>query len=158
MSSKQVDTPIGRLTLVATDAGIRRVLWEGKELEAGDPAGGEQILEAAAQQVKEYFDGSRRSFDLPLDLVGTPFQQKAWLALATIPFGETVSYAEQARRVGSPKAFRAVGAANGRNPVPIVLPCHRVIGSNGSLTGFGGGLGTKEVLLRHESQHGAPEV
>lgn len=150
MSTAQVATPIGRLTVVASDAGVQRVLWDGEESPEAGGAGGAGIAEAAAGQIREYFEGNRRSFDLPLDLQGTPFQQKAWRCLATIPFGETISYGEQARRVGNPKASRAVGAADGRNPVPIILPCHRVIGANGSLTGFGGGLDTKQVLLAHE--------
>ena len=101
---------------------------------------------------REYFTGNRTTFDLPLDLEGTPFQQKVWRELGSIPFGTTISYGEQARRIGRPQAARAVGAANGRNPVPVVLPCHRVIGSGGALTGFGGGLDTKRTLLRHEEE------
>jgi methylated-DNA-[protein]-cysteine S-methyltransferase len=109
------------------------------------------VLAAAARQLEEYFAGERTAFELPLDLEGTRFQRAAWLALAEIPYGETVSYGEQARRLGRPHAVRAVGAANGRNPVPIVLPCHRVVGSDGSLTGFGGGLDVKRALLDHEA-------
>ena len=109
------------------------------------------LLDEAAWQLGEYFAGARMAFDLPLDLQGTPFQRQAWLALAESPYGETVSYAEQAVRLGRPSAVRAVGAANGRNPVPIVLPCHRVVGSDGSLTGFGGGLDVKRALLDHEA-------
>ena len=110
-----------------------------------------RLLDEAARQLGEYFSGARTAFDLPLDLVGTRFLRAAWLALAEIPFGETVSYAERALRLGRPHAIRAVGAANGRNPLPIVLPCHRVIGSDGSLTGFGGGLDVKRALLDHEA-------
>lgn len=154
MSSAQVATPIGRLTVIASDAGVRRILWDGEETPEDDTDGGGTIAQAAAGQIREYFEGARRHFEVPLDLQGTPFQQKAWRALATIPFGETISYGEQARRAGNPKASRAVGAANGRNPVPIILPCHRVIGANGSLTGFGGGLDTKQVLLAHEAGQG----
>jgi methylated-DNA-[protein]-cysteine S-methyltransferase len=109
------------------------------------------VLEEAARQLREYFAGTRTAFTVPIDLVGTPFQRQAWFGLADIPYGETVSYAEQARRLGRPRAVRAVGAANGRNPVPIVLPCHRVVGSDGSLTGFGGGLHVKQALLDHEA-------
>jgi methylated-DNA-[protein]-cysteine S-methyltransferase len=152
MKYGQVETPIGRLTVVATEAGIRRILWDG-ELPPGDVVeGSSAVLDAGVRQIREYFAGARTAFDLPLDLVGTPFQQKVWLELGSIPFGTTISYGEQARRVGRPRATRAVGAANGRNPVPIVLPCHRVIGAGGALTGFGGGLGTKRSLLDHEAE------
>lgn len=115
---------------------------------------GRQIDRSATQsvceQLMQYFAGERTKFELELSLVGTDFQKRAWHMLATIPYGETWSYAELARQVDSPKAVRAVGAANGRNPLPIVLPCHRVIGSNGALTGFGGGLPVKQWLLEHE--------
>jgi O-6-methylguanine DNA methyltransferase len=109
------------------------------------------VLDEAAAQLNDYFAGTRESFSVPLDLVGTPFQLKAWHALAGIQYGTTVSYADQARRIGHPTAIRAVGAANGRNPVAIFLPCHRIIGSDGSLTGFGGGLERKRYLLEHEA-------
>ncbi len=108
------------------------------------------ILAATRRQLGEYFTASRQEFDLPLAPRGTPFQQEVWHTLATIPYGETISYAQLAQRVGKPTAMRAVGAANGRNPLPIVLPCHRVIGADGSLTGFGGGLPTKQFLLQLE--------
>ncbi len=154
LEAVRVDSPIGTLTVVGSNDGVRTILWpdealpDGLELSAtSDPTG---VLADAARQLAEYFDGERTEFDLPLDLVGTEFQVAAWQALATIPFGETVSYGEQARRLGRPNAFRAVGAANGQNPVPIVLPCHRVVGADGSLTGFGGGLDTKRWLLDHE--------
>jgi methylated-DNA-[protein]-cysteine S-methyltransferase len=107
---------------------------------------------STAEQLKEYFAGTRRAFELPLNLVGTPFERQAWLALATIPYGTTVSYGEQARRLGHPRAARAVGAANGRNPVSIVLPCHRVVGVGGALTGYAGGLDAKRTLLEHEAR------
>ena len=108
------------------------------------------ILAAASDQLAEYFDGDRTEFDVPLDPVGTEFQQAAWTALRTIPYGETISYGEQAARVGDRRKARAVGAANGRNPISIIVPCHRVVGSNGSLTGFAGGLDNKAWLLDHE--------
>jgi methylated-DNA-[protein]-cysteine S-methyltransferase len=108
------------------------------------------ILAAASKQLQEYFAGDRRDFTIPLDLEGTDFQRAAWLALADVPYGETASYGEQAERIGRPRASRAVGAANGKNPVPIVLPCHRIVGADGSLTGFAGGLEMKERLLAHE--------
>ncbi|MXV87354.1 MAG: methylated-DNA--[protein]-cysteine S-methyltransferase [Acidimicrobiales bacterium] len=150
-----VDSPIGPLGLVATDAGLRAVSWRGDETSVKLPDDmvedpDHPILRLAAHQLGEYFDGDRTSFDLPLDLRGTPFQEAAWRALGDIPYGSTRSYGEQAALIGRPKAVRAVGQANGRNPVPIVLPCHRVIGANGSLTGFGGGLDLKTQLLTHE--------
>ena len=107
-------------------------------------------MAAASKQLQEYFAGDRRDFTIPLDLEGTDFQRAAWLALADVPYGETASYGEQAERIGRPRASRAVGAANGKNPVPIVLPCHRIVGADGSLTGFAGGLEMKERLLAHE--------
>lgn len=150
MRLAEVDTPIGRLRLLATDKGLREVLWAGDPVPAGAARDADPALEAAARQLHEYFDGSRRAFDLLLDLDGTAFQRSAWVALATIPFGTTVSYGEQARRLGHPGAARAVGAANGRNPLPIVLPCHRLVGARGELTGYGGGLEVKQALLEHE--------
>jgi methylated-DNA-[protein]-cysteine S-methyltransferase len=113
----------------------------------------EKPFASARQQLTEYFAGERREFDLPLKLSGTEFQMNVLQALQQIPYGETTSYADIAERIGRPKAVRAVGAANGRNPVPIIVPCHRVIGSHGDLTGFGGGLDTKEALLRLEAEH-----
>ena len=143
-----VDTPIGRLGLVASELGLARVLWDGEPGAGGDEA----MLGAAAAQLREYFAGSRRTFDLPLDFDGTEFQRRAWTALAAIPYGERRSYGEQARRLGVPRAARAIGAANGANPVPIVLPCHRLVGADGSLTGFGGGLEVKRWLLDFEAR------
>lgn len=113
----------------------------------------EQPFNAARQQLTEYFDGTRKDFDLPLRLTGTEFQLLVLEELRRIPYGETTSYGDIAQRIGNPKAVRAVGAANGRNPLPIIVPCHRVIGSSGDLTGFGGGLDTKEALLRLEAEH-----
>ena len=152
MKYTHVDTPIGKLTVVAGGTGIRRILWDGEAPPEDAVEGHSDLLDAAVTQIREYFWGSRTTFDLPLDLGGTPFQQKVWWELGSIPFGTTISYGEQARRIGRPQAARAVGAANGRNPVPVVLPCHRVIGSSGALTGFGGGLDTKRTLLRHEAE------
>ena len=140
-----VDTPVGPLALTVTPRGLVRIDWDGPG------GGGRRLLERAAAQLHEYFAGERTRFDLPLDLAGTEFQRLAWLALAEIPYGTTRSYAEQARRIGRPAAIRAVGAANGRNPLPIVLPCHRLVGSDGSLTGFGGGLWRKRFLLELEA-------
>jgi methylated-DNA-[protein]-cysteine S-methyltransferase len=154
ITTRTLDTPIGELGLVASEHGLQRVLWPREAAEAPQAADARAcglLLDEAAFQLGEYFAGTRTSFDLPLDLQGTPFQRQAWLALAEIPYGETVSYAEQAARLGRPDAVRAVGAANGRNPLPIVLPCHRVVGSDGSLTGFGGGLHVKRALLDLEA-------
>jgi methylated-DNA-[protein]-cysteine S-methyltransferase len=153
-------SPVGELLLVASDAGLVAVRFE-RNRHGGDPrdssvprAGASpaqaRVLDAARTQLDEYFAGARLEFDLPLDALGTPFQRRVWTALAEIPFGQTISYAELARRVGDVKAVRAVGAANGRNPIPIIVPCHRVIGANGSLVGFGGGLERKQWLLEHE--------
>jgi len=143
-----VDTPIGPLGLTASDAALQCVVFDGRTIR---PEGKSPLLDEAASQLTAYFAGELVTFDLPLELNGTDFQRRCWLALATIPYGQTVSYGEQARRLGlgSEKA-RAVGAANGSNPVPLVLPCHRVIGADGSLTGFGGGLHVKRFLLEHE--------
>ena len=148
----QLDSPIGVLTLVASDEGLRKVLWEGQAEQVGDATLSEfhPILAAASAQLAEYFAGDRVEFDLPLDLIGTGFQKAAWLALADVPYGETSSYGEQAERIGRTGAFRAVGAANSKNPIPIVLPCHRIVGADGSLTGFAGGLAMKQRLLALE--------
>ena len=149
-----IDSPVGPLLLAAGDDGIRTIEFH----EARHPVkrgadwreGMHPLIELVRQQLDEYFTGQRRAFDLPLAPRGTEFQQRVWRTLASIPYGETVSYAQLASRVGKPTATRAVGAANGRNPLPIVLPCHRVIGADGSLTGFGGGLPTKRFLLELE--------
>ena len=146
-----IPSPIGDLTLVASDRGLCAVDWGSTRARRSldNP-----VLRAAATQLDEYFAGARRAFDLPVDLRGTPFQNRTWSALAEIPYGTTVSYGEQARRLGVPRAARAVGAANGSYPLPIVLPCHRVIGANGALTGYGGGLDVKRWLLAHEAGAG----
>ena len=146
-----IPSPIGDLTLVASDRGLCAVDWGSTR--AKRPLDN-PVLRAAATQLDEYFAGTRRAFDLPLDLRGTLFQNRTWSALAEIPYGTTVSYGEQARRLGVPRAARAVGAANGSNPLPIVLPCHRVIGADGALTGYGGGLDVKRWLLAHEAGAG----
>ena len=148
----QLDSPIGLLTIVASDAGVRKILWEDQADEAGDALldDAHPVIAAVSEQPGEYFRGDRQTFDLPLDLIGTDFQKEAWLALASVPYGETTSYGEQAERIGRKGAFRAVGAANGKNPVPIVLPCHRIVGANGALTGFAGGLDVKQRLLALE--------
>jgi len=153
---KFMDSPVGRLTLVGSDDGLAAVLWENDRparvrLTIDGEDDHHPILVEAERQLREYFEGRRTSFAMRLDPAGTAFQQKVWQALLTIPFGETRSYAEIARQVGKPSAVRAVGAANGRNPLSIVAPCHRVIGSNGALTGFAGGLETKKYLLSMEN-------
>jgi methylated-DNA-[protein]-cysteine S-methyltransferase len=155
LASTVMDTPIGPLTIVAADVGLRAILWPADDtdrvrLPASAPDSDHPVIVATVAQLREYFDGEREEFDLPLDPVGTDFQQSAWRALRTIPYGTTISYGEQADRMGDRRKARAVGAANGRNPISIVVPCHRVVGSNGSLTGFAGGIGTKAWLLDHE--------
>jgi len=151
-----VDSPIGELLLAGDDAGLAVIGFpKGSMRRNPEPEWifNERKLATARRQLREYFAGKRREFDLPLHLSGTEFQVSVLKALREIPYGETVSYGEIARRIGRPKAVRAVGAANGRNPLPIVVPCHRVIGSTGDLTGFGGGLDTKEALLRLEAEN-----
>ena len=140
-----IESPVGPLTLAATPRGVRELRFGEHEVEGG--SSGSTVLDGLELQLTEYFAGTRRAFDVPFDLVGTEFQLAAWRALAAIPYGETRTYAQQAEVIGRPRALRAVGAANGRNPVAIVLPCHRVIGADGSLTGFGGGLEVKRYLL-----------
>jgi methylated-DNA-[protein]-cysteine S-methyltransferase len=148
MANTIVDSPIGPLGLIASAVGLQAVLFDGGGIRE---EGRSRVLAEAVGQFDAYFDGDLVTFELPLDLHGTEFQRRCWVALASIPYGQTVSYGEQALRLGlGSEAARAVGAANGRNPVPIVLPCHRVIGANGSLTGFGGGLDVKRRLLEHE--------
>jgi methylated-DNA-[protein]-cysteine S-methyltransferase len=153
--STVMDSPVGRLTLVATDDGLAAILWENDRprrvrlnIEAEDS--GHPVLIETERQLKEYFAGQRKTFALELDLAGTAFQRKVWSALLTIPFGQTRSYGQIAEHIGHPDSARAVGAANGRNPVSIVAPCHRVIGSTGKLTGFAGGLEAKARLLALE--------
>jgi len=151
-------TPVGELTLVASDAGLRAILWPRlSAARAGIQPRPHRnpdhpVLQQTAAQLDEYFAGSRTTFDIPLDLQGTRFQLAAWRSLAQVPFGTTTSYGRQAAALGIPTAARALGAANGANPVCIVLPCHRVIGADGSLTGFGGGLPVKQWLLDHEAR------
>lgn len=151
----QIDSPVGPLRLIADASGLREVCFEVENhptvmqpewVRASKP------LERAHRQLDEYFAGTRQSFDLPLSPHGTPFQLTVWMQLRRIPYGTTISYGELARRVGNPAASRAVGAANGRNPLSIIVPCHRVIGASGKLTGFGGGLPTKQFLLILEQQ------
>lgn len=157
--SKTMPSPVGELTLLASDQGLAAILWENDDpkrvrLEPREERADHPVLVEAERQLSEYFAGKRDQFTLPLDFHGTDFQKQVWHALTTIPFGETRSYAQIAVQVGSPQAVRAVGAANGRNPISIVAPCHRVIGANGKLTGFAGGLEAKAFLLRLEGGAG----
>lgn len=146
-----MESPIGRLRLVSDGAHLCGVYMGDEQADHPTQRGNDvEVLREAAAQLRAYFDGKLRVFDLPLAAQGTPFQQRVWKALRDIPYGTTVSYGALAGRIGRPKASRAVGLANGRNPISIVVPCHRVIGADGSLTGYGGGLPRKRWLLNHE--------
>lgn len=151
---RTMPSPVGELTLMGGDAGLAAVLWEddrpGRVVLGPVEDGGHPVLDQAGAQLDAYFQGRLQVFDLPLDFRGTDFQRSVWQALLDIPFGETRSYGEIARSLGRPGASRAVGAANGRNPISIIAPCHRVIGGSGGLTGFAGGLEAKAWLLRLE--------
>lgn len=156
LSTATLASPVGLLTLVASDVGLVAILWEdddparvklGPSVENVD----HPVLVRTRDELGEYFAGQRTAFSVPLDFRGTDFQKSVWDALLTIPFGETRSYGQIARQIGHPTASRAVGAANGRNPISIIAPCHRVLGSTGKLTGFAGGLAAKEILLAIES-------
>jgi methylated-DNA-[protein]-cysteine S-methyltransferase len=149
---RTVDSPVGPLTLAGNGRRLMH-LWMVDQTYEPSYNGWERDDDAfsdAAEQLEAYFDGERREFDLELELVGTNFQRRVWEALLTIPYGETRSYGQIAKQIGSPTAFRAVGLANGHNPIGIIVPCHRVIGANGSLTGYGGGLDRKRILLALE--------
>jgi methylated-DNA-[protein]-cysteine S-methyltransferase len=152
ISYTHIATPIGRLLIAGDEKSIRHIRFERHNApDAGWKSGLTQPIREAAGQLEAYFARRRRSFDLPLAPEGTAFQKRVWSQLERIPFGSTVSYGELARRLGEPSASRAVGAANGANPIPIVIPCHRVVGSDGKLTGFGGGLAVKARLLELEA-------
>ncbi|BBP82602.1 MULTISPECIES: methylated-DNA--[protein]-cysteine S-methyltransferase [unclassified Pseudomonas] len=146
------DSPIGPLLLAGDEAGLRLLHMETERPTELDPLWhpATRQLDAACRQLDEYFAGKRKRFDLQLAPQGTEFQRAAWQALLDIPYGQTISYATQAMRIGRPKAVRAIGLANGANPIAVIIPCHRVIGRDGSLTGFGGGLERKAILLRLE--------
>jgi methylated-DNA-[protein]-cysteine S-methyltransferase len=153
---KHFVSPVGKLKLVASETGLIAILWENDNprrvpLEDLVEDNDQRILVETERQLKEYFAGRRDLFSMPLDMRGTAFQKDVWRALQAIPFGETLSYGEIAKQLGRPTASRAVGAANGRNPISIVVPCHRVIGSSGKLTGFAGGLDAKAHLLNLET-------
>ena len=146
MSARNVESPVGTLGLRVEGGFLMEIAFGGLPEEGGD----DPLLDRAQRQLAEYFAGTREEFDLPLNPNGTPFQKKVWDALRQIPYGETRSYGDIARAVGSPKGFRAVGMANHVNPIPVVIPCHRVVGSKGALTGYAGGLNVKRALLELE--------
>lgn len=158
-----ISSPVGILTLVGAEDALVAVTWENDRV-GRVPLGdlvynpGNEILARAAAQLDEYFAGQRRTFDLPLSPIGTGFQKDVWAALGTIPYGETRTYLQVAQQLGKAKAVRAVGAANGRNPISIIVPCHRVIGASGSLTGFAGGLAAKALLLDLEQNSKVPSL
>ena len=151
MISATYNSPIGKLTLVSDGEAIAYLAFENNKYPIADaPRGTDKIIEKACKELDAYFAGKLKSFTVPVRPEGTAFQVSAWKALQKIPYGATRSYGEQAKAIGKPKAVRAIGAANGRNPIPIIIPCHRVIGADGSLTGFGGGMKTKQFLLELE--------
>jgi len=157
---KVISSPVGPLTLVASREGLAAILWKDhnpRRVRLGNLVedGTNSILLEAQRQLGEYFAGQRKVFTVKLDFAGTEFQRRVWTALLTIPYGETRSYGDIARQIGSPTAVRAVGAANGRNPISIIAPCHRVVGATGQLTGFAGGLQTKARLLALEGHRGS---
>ena len=157
---KRMPSPVGRLTLVASGDGLAAILWENDRpsrvrLNLDAEEDGHPVLVETERQLEEYFAGRRERFALKLDWSGTAFQRQVWNALLTIPFGETRSYGQIAKQIGNPSAVRAVGAANGRNPISIVAPCHRVVGVTGALTGFAGGLDVKAHLLAFEGARAA---
>lgn len=156
-----IRSPVGTLTLVASDDGLAGILWDNDRpgrvrLDMTRTDENHPVLAETARQLADYFAGTRTVFDVKLDATGTDFQKKVWQALSTIPSGETRTYAQIATQIGKPDAVRAVGAANGRNPISIIVPCHRVIGSTGKLTGFAGGLEAKAWLLEHEGAKTKP--
>ncbi len=154
LTYRTVSTPLGDITAVADEDGLTHVILAGDDGSVlADASEGGPVVDAAAQQLAEWFAGERMSFDVPLAPQGTEFQQTVWKALCDVPFGATATYGDIAKSIGQPTATRAVGAANGRNPIPIIIPCHRVIGASGELTGYsgGGGVDTKRRLLDHES-------
>jgi methylated-DNA-[protein]-cysteine S-methyltransferase len=156
-----IDTPVGEMMVIGDDDAVHFVRLPGSFLPRAfdrERTGAPAAVGAAVEQIDAYFAGDLTTFSLPLDPAGTEFQRRVWFALADIPYGATESYGQLALRVGNPKACRAVGLANGRNPIPLVLPCHRVIGANGNLTGYGGGLELKRRLLDHEQPAPAPDA
>lgn len=149
----EMNSPVGTLTLIASKEGLHAILWDTDPKVKGlSQSKNEKTITETKKQLNEYFQGSRKTFNLPLVLNGTDFQIQAWKQLQKIPYGTTISYGQQAERIGNKNKARAAGMANGQNPISIVIPCHRVIGSNGTLTGFGGGIASKEWLLKHEQK------
>jgi len=159
-ASRVIESPVGPLLLVACDGALAQLWMTPFAVPDGEPPAGADaaVLEAAEHQLNEYFEGRLTEFDLPLALEGTTFQRRVWDELVRIPFGERISYGELARRVGRAGSARVVGLANGRNPVSIIVPCHRVVGSDGTLTGYGGGLDRKAWLLDHEARQGPGQL
>lgn len=160
LQCRTVDSPVGPLTLAGRDGRLMhlRMVDQTYEPSRNGWVNDDSAFDAAVTQLDEYFAGDRTEFKLDLEMVGTPFQRRVWDALQTIPYGQTCSYGEIAREIGSPGAFRAVGLANGHNPIGIIVPCHRVIGANGSLTGYGGGLDRKRALLELEKSRREPAL
>jgi methylated-DNA-[protein]-cysteine S-methyltransferase len=155
---KTMQSPVGELKLVASDKGLTAIIWENDKASRVPLSALEQdnlhpVLCETERQLGDYFAGKLKKFSVPLDFNGTAFQKKVWEALLTIPFGETRSYGQIADQIGNPKSVRAVGAANGKNPISIIAPCHRVIGADGSMTGFAGGIAAKELLLNIEGHN-----
>ncbi|SFE25937.1 methylated-DNA-[protein]-cysteine S-methyltransferase [Bacillus sp. OV194] len=170
-SYEEMKSPIGLLTIIATENGVCRIdfgsleenlpslqSWMSKNYLKGELIHSPGQLQKIVEQLESYFSGTLQEFSIPLDLYGTPFQIKVWEQLKGIPYGATCSYKDIAQGIGAPKAVRAVGSANNKNPVPIVIPCHRVVGSNGALVGYGGGLDKKELLLNIELQNIIPKT
>lgn len=156
---KDIDSPVGSLTLLASDAGLQAVLWEphraliGEAIDGVEGDEGHSVIVETERQLGEYFEGERMDFDVPLDLQGTDFQKRVWEQLLEISYGETRSYGDLARALGDPQMAQAVGAANGNNPVSIIVPCHRVVGASGALTGYAGGVDVKAKLLALERKN-----
>lgn len=150
MHEFSLESPIGNLKLETTGNAILRLSFNGKEFRDSNLANQPEIIRTAVQQLKEYFNGERKEFDLPLALEGTDFQLRVWENLQKISYGATTTYSELSKMMGNVKAVRAIGRANGQNPIPIIIPCHRVVGAGGNLTGYSGGLEKKKYLLRHE--------
>lgn len=146
-----MDSPIGPLKLTSDEHYLKSISFEAEI--SGESTEFPEVLDQVQKQLEEYFSGTRRQFDLPLDPDGTSFQQKVWKQLSEVPYGSTMSYIEIARILNAESSSRAVGMANGRNPIPILIPCHRIIGHNGKLTGYAGGLERKKWLLLHEQQN-----
>ncbi|WP_315822289.1 methylated-DNA--[protein]-cysteine S-methyltransferase [Paraflavitalea speifideaquila] len=161
---KEMNSPVGRLRMVASEKGLAAILWENDNpnrirVREYREDNNHPILLETEQQLNEYFEGKRTSFSMELDPIGTDFQREVWKVLSSIPYGETRTYLSIARQLGNSKAVRAVGAANGRNPISIIVPCHRVIGSSGELTGFAGGLAAKAALLSLEGiKNESPQI